>query len=153
MKRVVASCFILMIATSSLPAQEWATDWISRVFPQGNMQPDSLVALLRLEFQKAVGTKAPEFSFQQLDKDKLQTPSDYCGSVLLVNFWATNCSGCRYEMPDLSRLQESYRDKGLRVVFLSSEPKEKLINYFAVHKTTGTKGTMNRNQLKRPYQC
>lgn len=36
---------------------------------------------------------------------------------LLVNFWATWCDGCREEFPDLVKIDEDYRAKGLN--FLS----------------------------------
>ena len=32
---------------------------------------------------------------------------------LLVNFWASWCDGCREEFPDLVKIDEDYRDKGL----------------------------------------
>ena len=36
---------------------------------------------------------------------------------LLVNFWATWCDGCREEFPDLVKIDDDYRSKGLN--FLS----------------------------------
>ena len=36
---------------------------------------------------------------------------------LLVNFWATWCDGCREEFPDLVKIDDEYRSKGLN--FLS----------------------------------
>lgn len=34
--------------------------------------------------------------------------SDYQGKVVLVNFWATSCTGCMQEMPELKKLQLKY---------------------------------------------
>lgn len=37
---------------------------------------------------------------------------DYIGEkVIIVNFWATWCGPCRYEIPDLIDLQEDYEDE------------------------------------------
>ncbi len=48
------------------------------------------------------------------------------GRVVLVNFWATWCVPCREEFPGLSRLQQSYGAKGLRVVGVSTDPSSAL---------------------------
>lgn len=38
--------------------------------------------------------------------------------IVVVNFWATWCPPCVEEMPELSELQQKYRDRGLQVVGL-----------------------------------
>lgn len=42
-------------------------------------------------------------------------------SAVVVNLWATWCLPCREEFPDLVRLAREYRDRGLRVVFVSTD--------------------------------
>jgi thiol-disulfide isomerase/thioredoxin len=41
--------------------------------------------------------------------------------VVLVNMWATWCPPCREEFPDLVRLERAYRDRGLRLIFVSGD--------------------------------
>ncbi len=49
----------------------------------------------------------------------------YRGRVILLNFWATWCVPCLKEFPDLSKLQEAYRDRGLTIIAVSvDEPDE-----------------------------
>ncbi len=38
--------------------------------------------------------------------------SDYKGKTIFLNFWATWCSPCRAEMPDIQKLYESYDKEG-----------------------------------------
>lgn len=42
--------------------------------------------------------------------------SDYRGQVVLINFWASWCPPCRYEMPALERLWQQVRDKGIVIL-------------------------------------
>lgn len=42
-------------------------------------------------------------------------------SVKIVNFWATWCLPCREEFPDLIRVADEYRDRGVEVVFVSAD--------------------------------
>lgn len=55
--------------------------------------------------QKALeeGQPAPMFTLKDLD-GKTVNISDFKGSVVLINFWATWCPPCRGEMPSLQKL-------------------------------------------------
>jgi thiol-disulfide isomerase/thioredoxin len=39
--------------------------------------------------------------------------ADLRGKVVVVNFWATWCTPCRAEQPELARLSDDYRHKGV----------------------------------------
>jgi peroxiredoxin len=147
MKHLVTFLSISFVASSPAYSQQWFTEWMSHI-----VTPDSMVTLLTVEFQKAVGRKEPTFAYRRLNDSTTHVLSEDSGNVVIVNLWATDCSGCRYEMPDLSRLQDVYQVRGLRIIFLSSESTEKLNKFFALHKITGVKGIIDRNQLERPYQ-
>ena len=41
------------------------------------------------------------------------TPAALAGKVVVVNFWATWCKPCLKEIPDLSRVYERYKDRGV----------------------------------------
>jgi peroxiredoxin len=47
--------------------------------------------------------------------------SDYRGKIVLLNFWATDCGGCRLEIPSFLELDQSYKGKGLVVVGVSMD--------------------------------
>lgn len=44
---------------------------------------------------------------------KAYTAQSLAGKVVVVNFWATWCHPCQKEIPDLSKLYEKYKAKGL----------------------------------------
>jgi cytochrome c biogenesis protein CcmG/thiol:disulfide interchange protein DsbE len=69
------------------------------------------------------GPKAPDFSLLDLS-GQMKTLSDYRGKVVILDFWATWCPPCRMTIPELVRLQERYRDKGLVVLGISLDDPE-----------------------------
>ncbi|MEP7341415.1 MAG: TlpA disulfide reductase family protein [Acidobacteriota bacterium] len=83
----------------------------------------------------AVATDKKPATNEQAIKDSLEAPiakinggtiklADYSGKVLVVDFWATYCPPCVKQAPQLAALNERYRDRGLVVVGLTSDPKE-----------------------------
>src|SRR5947209_7882989 len=50
-----------------------------------------------------------------------QAVSQWQGKLAVVNFWATWCPPCREEMPELSQLQDQYRDRGVVVLGISTD--------------------------------
>ena len=63
--------------------------------------------------------RSPEgvLDFQLADTSgKIIRLADYRGKTVLINFWAHWCTPCLDEIPDLVRLREDYRERGLEVL-------------------------------------
>jgi cytochrome c biogenesis protein CcmG/thiol:disulfide interchange protein DsbE len=55
-----------------------------------------------------LGKEAPQFDLPRLKSpDQRVSSEDYAGDMVLVNFWATWCVGCRQEHPFLMELAQS----------------------------------------------
>src|SRR5689334_8499877 len=48
--------------------------------------------------------------------------SDLKDKVLVIDLWATWCGPCRYEIPELVKMQDEYGDKGFEVIGLDIDP-------------------------------
>jgi len=62
-----------------------------------------------------VGKKAVEFTLPDVSGGEVALQS-FRGKVVLLNFWATWCGPCREELPELDRVQEKFRKRGLAIV-------------------------------------
>ena len=56
---------------------------------------------------------------ETLDGESLRL-SDYANKVLVVNIWATWCGPCRQEMPELVKMNNEFKSRGLVVLGLAT---------------------------------
>ncbi len=61
---------------------------------------------------------APTFTLTDAS-GKTASLSDYGGKVVLLDFWATWCGGCKQEIPSFVQFSKTYGPKGLDVVGVS----------------------------------
>src|SRR5208282_3060966 len=84
---------------------------------------------------------APNFTLSDASGQAVKL-SDFEGKVVLLNFWATWCEGCKVEIPEFVDFQNKYKDRGLSVIGVSTDRDgwkvvrpfidEKKINYTVV---------------------
>jgi peroxiredoxin len=63
---------------------------------------------------------APQFSLSDATGKTLKL-SDFRGRVLVLNFWATDCGGCRIEIPWLVDLDKEFKKKEVPVIGISMD--------------------------------
>jgi peroxiredoxin len=59
--------------------------------------------------------QAPAVSYVLLDGSKASS-QQWAGKVMLVNFWATSCTTCVHEMPQVIATFDKYKDRGYGTV-------------------------------------
>jgi thiol-disulfide isomerase/thioredoxin len=70
--------------------------------------------------------RAPDFELADHTGKKVRL-ADYKGKVVFVNFWATWCGPCKYEIPVFVDLQQKYGPQGLAFLGISvDDPVEEL---------------------------
>jgi thiol-disulfide isomerase/thioredoxin len=66
-----------------------------------------------------LGDLAPDFEASTLEGDRVRL-SDFRGKAVYLNFWASWCSPCRAEMPDIIGLLAKYEADGLVVLAMNA---------------------------------
>lgn len=76
------------------------------------------------------GRAAPDFQLPALNGGVTRL-SDYRGSFVLVNFWASWCGPCRGETPDLEAFYRQHAGRGLVVLGVNQQEGEGTVRSFA----------------------
>lgn len=77
-----------------------------------------------------VGRAAPDFLLQTPDGGQLRF-SDLRGKPVLVNFWASWCSPCRQEMPEIVKAYDAHTADGLVVLAVDLQENDGAVKDFA----------------------
>jgi len=72
---------------------------------------------------------APDFELESLDGTMFKL-SELRDKNVIINFWATWCDFCVAEMPDLQKLQDTYKDDDLLILAINvGETKEEVVKF------------------------
>ncbi len=77
-----------------------------------------------------IGNYAPDFELHTLDGEQIKL-SDFRGSRVMLNFWATWCPPCRAEMPDMEKFHQNKDVVILAVNLTETESNRQDIEEFA----------------------
>ena len=97
--------------------------------PPGARQVESFRDDLSGEDQ--VDRQAPDFTLENIHDASRVRLSELRGKVVLLEFWATWCGPCRYDMPYVQALYDEHKDKGLEVYGINTEVHTRAINYLS----------------------
>ncbi len=80
--------------------------------------------------RSATHEPAPQVNYTLLDGQQLST-AQLKGQVVLVNFWATSCTTCVAEMPEIMATHQKYKAKGYQTVAvaMSYDPPAYVANF------------------------
>jgi len=133
MRRVLVAgmALVLLVAvlsgcSSAAPAAPHAVAPVigGQLLPSLSALPD------REEPSVELGSYAPDFTLVSLDGESV-TLSELRGSTVVLNFWASWCAPCRYEMPLLQATYEAYAADGLVVLAVNMGEERRRVEGFA----------------------
>jgi peroxiredoxin len=69
---------------------------------------------------------APSFTLPSI-KGKSVSLASLAGKPAMINFWASWCAPCVKELPELERIHNLYRDRGLSVILVNMQEKAEVV--------------------------
>lgn len=102
----LSSCNSNDVTTNNAPANR-----VTNMPPATNPLSPAAIVSLPQELRDA--------KLQTLDGESLKL-SDYEDKVVVLNLWATWCGPCRQEMPELVKMSNEYKSRGLVVLGLAT---------------------------------
>jgi peroxiredoxin len=115
-----------------LPGKNWLEFVGRRVAVTGVVQQKNAAAVIRVNALEVLAASLAEREAQNVVgreveltlKDPFSTTQSLTalkGRIVILNFWATYCSPCRKEMPDLAAIQNEYAALGVQVIGASAD--------------------------------
>ena len=95
---------------------------------------------------------APQVRYTLLDGKQVST-ADLMGQVVLVNFWATSCTTCVAEMPQIVSTYQKYRGRGYQTVAvaMSYDPPAYVANFAESRKLPFAVAIDNTGEIARSF--
>ena len=106
--------------TLRLPGRKSAAE--SLALPASGLHP-ATVAPARSGSRSAAVDSFKPFSLRTLDGQK-KTLKDFSNKLTLVSFFFPRCPYCNIELPEIQKIYDRYKDKGLSVVWINILPEE-----------------------------
>jgi thiol-disulfide isomerase/thioredoxin len=90
---------------------------------------------LKMGNKEKIGIDAPNWKLPMVQGDSIQL-SEIKEKLVLLEFWFPHCKGCVLATPEINKIQEKYKTKGLMVlgIEITEKPESVLIDYIQEQK-------------------
>ena len=95
----------------------------------------------------------PQFSAKDIDGE-LRHSSEWLGKQpVVINVWGTWCPPCRREIPDLAKLYEEYKPKGVELISLAVKDTPERVRQYAERNNMNWVLLMSEDQILIDYKA
>ncbi|MFC5463585.1 TlpA disulfide reductase family protein [Lederbergia graminis] len=112
----------LIVTSKEKEAREYGSAMSDEIYNSGDASDYSNSGIRK-------GELAPDFELTTIDGENIKL-SDYRGTRVMLNFWATWCPPCRAEMPDMQKFQDNKDVQVLAVNLSQTESSPKNVPNF-----------------------
>jgi thiol-disulfide isomerase/thioredoxin len=101
------------------------------------------------------GEVPPELTYRSLAKNKIVSfkGDDFKDTVFLIDFWATWCAPCVESIPHLDSLIEKYKDKNVKFISITYEPRKLVEKFLIDHPLKSEVGLDDDFKIFRKYNA
>ena len=119
---------LFLIVNSSVPTEkesdiESVLSKFDAGLTQRNYYAKELQEKLQMMKGSTVGSVAPDFELKDMQGNNVKL-SSLRGKYVLIDFWASWCGPCRKEIPNVKKVYDDYKEKGLQVLGVSIDKDE-----------------------------
>jgi peroxiredoxin len=131
------SVFLMIVVGATVIVSIKKTDAVLAATPAADTISDRLYRDLGVIKVPRIASPV-DFKLKNIN-GKWERLSDFGGKVVFLNFWATWCPPCKYEMPSMQRLYDKLKHKNFAMVAVDlQEPISRVKNFAKAHKLSFT---------------
>ncbi len=123
--RFTTALYWILLVVAAIVAYKLGGLWVAE-------QPTASSAPRTIDFQLDGGVTSawdiPPFYLEDTEGN-LHQLSDWKGKVIMLNFWATWCPPCKYEIPEFIEYQNEYGVNGLQIIGIGIDDPDKVKNF------------------------
>jgi thiol-disulfide isomerase/thioredoxin len=102
-----------------------------------------------------IGQVPPELSYFSISENNIITykKKDFKDKVYLVDFWATWCGPCIESIPHLNKLEEEYKNRNVKFISITYEPKDLAVKFLKDHPIKSNVGLDDDFKMFRSFNA
>lgn len=138
MRRIVALLLLSIAVAACQQTEKKASPPAAQAAGDGTQATDTAAAPTTPTTTGVdVGAAMPAYAATNLDGSPFDLASTR-NKIVVLNLWATWCGPCRFEIPELQRMHDTYAERGLDVIGVSVDEgaADEVKSFIAEHKMT-----------------